>query len=291
MPRLLPVLLPAVLCAGALAGCAPLADGWTLSLPDAPVSATAPGRHYDFNWQLSGDTAVAPLQVFDDGRNTWLQFDADQRAPAIFSLDEHGARLRHGRREGAFVRLDGVWTTLQFRGGRLQAIARRADTSESVLKPASERVSEVVPEPDTAILPELAVAETKTVPLPVALPVAHAVPGLERVQAQDIVPAASLRSRREYHLRLDDLTLRQALARWAQQAGWTFAPEHWAVEVDIPVSGESRFGDGFEDAVESLLSASALGEWPLQACFYSNRVLRVVARTQSCDRARTVVVS
>ncbi|MCJ9710968.1 TrbG/VirB9 family P-type conjugative transfer protein, partial [Bordetella hinzii] len=40
--------------------------------------------HFDFNWQLSGDPEVAPLQVFAGGQEIWLQFAPGQELPAIF---------------------------------------------------------------------------------------------------------------------------------------------------------------------------------------------------------------
>src|SRR5699024_7433863 len=89
-----------------------------------------------------------------------------------------------------------------------------------------------------------------------------------------------------FSLRYDDATLRHALQRWARQAGWTFAPEHWAVDVDIPVSAEADFGTAFESAVQSLLAATELSDRPVQPCFYTNQVVRVVPFTQACDRGR-----
>jgi hypothetical protein len=78
--------------------------------------------------------------------------------------------------------------------------------------------------------------------------------------------------------------MRRALARWASIAGWTFQPEHWAVDVDIPLSGSADFSDDFKQSVRDLLGATELGERPLQPCFYANRVVRVVPMSQACDR-------
>ncbi|WP_262343892.1 TrbG/VirB9 family P-type conjugative transfer protein, partial [Bordetella pertussis] len=60
------------------------------SRPAAVAAAwdEAPAGQYRFDWQLSGDPAVAPLQVFDDARRIWLQFAPGQPIPAIFA---HGA--------------------------------------------------------------------------------------------------------------------------------------------------------------------------------------------------------
>ncbi|WP_262357377.1 TrbG/VirB9 family P-type conjugative transfer protein, partial [Bordetella pertussis] len=51
------------------------------SRPAAVAAAwdEAPAGQYRFDWQLSGDPAVAPLQVFDDARRIWLQFAPGHR--------------------------------------------------------------------------------------------------------------------------------------------------------------------------------------------------------------------
>ena len=86
-----------------------------------------------------------------------------------------------------------------------------------------------------------------------------------------------------FDLRPEDLLLRRALVRWAALAGWHFLSEHWAVDVDVPISGYVSFPHPFEQSVRQLMAATELSDRPLQACFYSNRVLRVVSATQSCD--------
>jgi hypothetical protein len=71
--------------------------------------------------------------------------------------------------------------------------------------------------------------------------------------------------------------------RWAKQAKWVFAPEHWTLEVDFPVKAAASFKGNFESAVVQLLTAAQLNAHSLQACFYSNQVLRVLASPQPCD--------
>ncbi|KAA0912049.1 hypothetical protein FQ179_08245 [Pusillimonas sp. ANT_WB101] len=87
-----------------------------------------------------------------------------------------------------------------------------------------------------------------------------------------------------YRVSPQDVTIRQALGRWARQAGWTFEPEHWAVDVDIPISGSAVFETDFKQAVRQLVAATELADRPLQPCFYSNQVLRIVPFAQACDR-------
>lgn len=83
---------------------------------------------------------------------------------------------------------------------------------------------------------------------------------------------------------LADQNLRRSLGRWAIQAGWTFRAEHWTPDVDIAVSAPAVFGSDFKTAVRALLAGTELSAKPLQPCFYSNLVLRVVAQTERCDR-------
>ncbi|MEC6413700.1 TrbG/VirB9 family P-type conjugative transfer protein [Achromobacter xylosoxidans] len=100
-------------------GAAPVAGaGWRAS------GVAAPG--FRFDWLLSGDPAVAPMQVFDDGRETWLQFAPGQAIPAIFGVDADGERVVPYVRRDPYVVLAGNWDSLWFRGGRLLARARRA---------------------------------------------------------------------------------------------------------------------------------------------------------------------
>ncbi|KDC09778.1 toxin co-regulated pilus biosynthesis protein Q, partial [Bordetella bronchiseptica E012] len=86
-----------------------------------------------------------------------------------------------------------------------------------------------------------------------------------------------------------DQTLRAVLARWARAAGWTFEPEHWTLDVDIPLAGRAELPGDFKAAVRALLATTELSERPAQPCFYANRVLRVVPLAQACDRTRATV--
>ncbi len=87
-----------------------------------------------------------------------------------------------------------------------------------------------------------------------------------------------------YTVSVSDVNLRRTLVRWAKTAGWVFEPEHWQVKVDIPLTASASFSSDFKDSVQGLLSSSELGDTPVHGCFYSNKVLRVIPYTESCDR-------
>lgn len=104
----------------------------------------------------------------------------------------------------------------------------------------------------------------------VAAPVAAAAP---------TAPAA-----RPFTISRSDRTIREALVAWSKRAGWTHDPEHWTVPFDLPVLSSADLGTDFKGAVRSLLASTDLTNMPLQPCFYSNNVLRVVPKAELCDR-------
>jgi hypothetical protein len=268
--------------AGLLCACTSMPDwGWLPGRSD-PVLA-AGEKQYDFRWRLSGDRAVAPLQVFDDGRRTWLQFAPGQAVPAIFRGGVRGDQPLDYRRAGPYVVLDGVWPKLVLRGGGLRGVVERAAGSDAqasapakaALVPpgATARQAAAIPvRPTIAAVKAPAAAATlaKPRPGPAAAPAPVTLAG-------PIAPS--------YEVGPRDGNLRQALARWARSAGWTFEPEHWAVDADIPITGSARFGSGFKRSVQDLVASTELSEKPLQPCFYSNKVLRIVPYAQACDRS------
>ncbi|WAI82413.1 MULTISPECIES: TcpQ domain-containing protein [Achromobacter] len=262
-------------------------------------------RGFRFDWRLSGDPAVAPMQVFDDGNEVWLHFAPGQALPAIFGMREGLEHpLPYTRREPYAV-VAGSWGALRFRGGRLSARAER-DVDASVMASASAPASvsastsaSALPDatPSVAIPPsgvgELAArgpmgsaggapatAAATALDTAAGVTTTHSVPAMAASLSGDASAPA-----RFYRAAPPDTTLRAVLARWAGDSGWTFYPRHWAVDVDIPLSASAEFSGDFKSAVRELLSATELGDKPLQPCFYGNQVLRVVPLAQSCSRA------
>ncbi|MGE8672148.1 MAG: TcpQ domain-containing protein [Achromobacter kerstersii] len=83
-----------------------------------------------------------------------------------------------------------------------------------------------------------------------------------------------------------DGTVRQALARWASDANWTFGPDQWELNFDIPIQAPAEFEvASFREATQALSQAVAMSESPIRPCFYGNRVLRMVPFTRSCNRS------
>jgi len=89
-----------------------------------------------------------------------------------------------------------------------------------------------------------------------------------------------------YVVRLADKTVRQTLARWAQQTGWAFEDAYWAVDRDIPVVAASSFTGNFKDAVLGLLATTEVTDLPAKPCFYTNNVVRVVPKAEKCDKTK-----
>ncbi|HEX7386150.1 MAG TPA: TcpQ domain-containing protein [Castellaniella sp.] len=299
-------ILGGALLVAMLAGCATPADqAWRRLL--AGLSSSDSPAQFHFDWQISGDPSLAPLQVFDDGRQTWLQYPSDQPVPAVFGRTASGDRLLQPRREGDFLVVPEVPERLILRGGHLQAEVwhKRKDllASDSMDSPGGAVEPSVVVSPESpagvfaidkptvrptatgpAPLPLQAAAPVvppAPVPIPPPSPVPSVVPATPAGKPM-LVPAATA----PYEATPADGNIRRTLGRWAKRSGWTFEAQHWAVDVDIPLAGSAEFGPEFIPAVRDLLAATELGDRPLQPCFYANRVLRVVPFAQRCDRTQ-----
>lgn len=264
-----------------LGGCSTVPD-WVPSMLRGTQADTETAGHYQFNWTLSGDRSVSPLQVFDDGRRTWLQFSPGQAVPAVFREHGGGDIPVAYTVKNPYVVLPGVWPRLSFRGGARQGQAVRGGANPHAAVPA--RVAPEASPADVSAASPVPLAESFAVssgtnvsvkaekaPKPLLLAPAGRPSDVARPPPYAVSPA--------------DGTLRGALSRWAGSSGWTFQPEHWAVDVDIPISGSASFSGNFTQAVEALVAATELSDRPLQPCFYANQVLRVVPYAQLCDRS------
>ncbi len=262
----------------------------------APASLT-------FDWRLSGDPQVGPLQIFDNGVRTWLHFAPEQILPAVFGRRNGQEILLSLKPSGQFQLVDDVWPDLVFRAGRAEAKASPVIEAAKAGGPGAGMAQQ------GSASPKLSLEEASLPPSPiqqlapassrgeqgVVLAQEGAAASVGLVAAQSFKPSSTLMQVQAqaldekpsvlpvFELRLKDRTLRQALMRWAKQAKWVFGSEHWNVEVDFPIKAAAHFEGGFESAVAQLLAAAQLNGHPLQACFYSNQVLRILDGAQDCD--------
>ena len=95
-----------------------------LAITCATPARSADAGHvgaYDFGYLLSGDVRAKPVQVFDDGRDTYFQFRAGEPVPAIFAARAGAPQLLVPAQEGPYVRVPQVYGRFVLQVGRAQA--------------------------------------------------------------------------------------------------------------------------------------------------------------------------
>lgn len=218
---------------------------------EVDLSAAMTGPHA-FDWILSGDKTVAPQQVFSTPLGIWLQFAAGRAVPAVFGATSQAPPVLLSHRWVApYVFVHGAWHQLIFRAGHKEARAVRASSAAHGRALASF-VDSGAPEPSD-------------------------------VRRTDATGEHDMSAPLAFAVGPEDNTMRDALVRWATAAGWTFGPAHWAVSFDIPLTAQAQLGTDFKAAVSALLASTEMSDRPVQPCFYSNQVLRVIAFAQQCD--------
>ncbi|HGL4257471.1 toxin co-regulated pilus biosynthesis Q family protein [Burkholderia dolosa] len=92
------------------------------------------------------------------------------------------------------------------------------------------------------------------------------------------VPTAAP-ERTEWQMRLSDGSVRNALARWASEAGWQFI---WDVPTDFQVDATATIHGTLAEALRQVTNALAGSQVPIQVVLYQrNRVMRVVPKGAS----------
>ncbi|MDD3758933.1 MAG: TrbG/VirB9 family P-type conjugative transfer protein [Advenella sp.] len=114
-----------VLVAGMLTGCATQPE-WLVRkrlYPQWEVSNRSVNQ-YSFDWSLSGDPEIAPLQVFSTGNEIWLQFEPEAAIPAIFAVQAKGEKPLPYYRNDPYIIIKGNWAELSLRAGNRVVRAR-----------------------------------------------------------------------------------------------------------------------------------------------------------------------
>ena len=89
-------------------------------------SASAGGRY-----RLSGERALRPSRISDDGRHTYIEWPADTALPAVYALDDRGREtLVNGAMRDDLYVLDSIASKLVFRIDSHVARARRVAQRE-----------------------------------------------------------------------------------------------------------------------------------------------------------------
>jgi len=129
--------------------------------------------------------------------------------------------------------------------------------------------------PDPPIQGALTVIPSGTTPLP---PPPPEIMG----SAAELLALATME--RVWRLGPEDNTVRQALQRWAMDANWTFGSDQWQVRHDIPIEATAEIPGDFPAAVQLVAESVGLSSSPIRACFYANRVLRILPYNELCNR-------
>ena len=249
------------------------------------AAATANASQFDFGYRSSDNR----VNVFDDGRDTRLQLPEGTLVPTVVVIQPKGEVVLKAHREDPYLVVPGIHQQIRLRWANSREVAVSytgiAQATQRLGQAASFGSSAPVASHGSAAKPTPVMAQTTTAPMAsterIAILGAMNAPVGNSAAAATAAVANPLVS---YSISRADRTVREALARWAKDASWTFDAEHWTVPVDLPIVASASLGTDFRGAVRAMLDSTALSDMPLQPCFYSNQVLRIVPKAERCDR-------
>lgn len=251
------------------------------------------------------------IVVFDDGQKTYVALPREMPNPIVMSTVPSGEMLLQPTQMSPYLLLPGIHKKLKFlwgntrdvfvvhtgssgveRNGVAAAFGAVAPVAlhGAVAKPTLTEVKNQVVKDAEALKSQSPIAGKVIVATAVRSDkedarstVASVVVETEKGSSA-VDPAYAPTPKAIQYVLNPPETVRSALERWAAQADWIFGSQHYAVTVDFPVVASTEIPVDFKAAVRTLLDSTALTDTPVQPCFYSNRVLRVVPRHELCAR-------
>ena len=106
--------------------------------------------------------------------------------------------------------------------------------------------------------------------------------GHEIFKSEDQMPQ---NKENRFEVTQDDETLSIALKRWSTQEGYQLV---WDAVKDFPAIQTIYESNTMEDVVLKVMKDIENTDYPLHACIYKNRVLRIIPRTKVCERQKGV---
>lgn len=297
-------------CAILSACAAPNNTSWWDGL--GSVASSHGSNQFNFEWSLVGDQQAAPLHVFSSETQVWLQYPSTQTPPVVFSIGAAHTEMLDARAQGRYWVVDTTAKALQFQNGRQSAWAFLSE-AEHFIRPliastlahtvepnasyegvavTAPMLNDHAPILNTTVSSERGTASVDHASSAGSLQMTEMkeVSGSElkfteisaTAEALAVVEADVKTLLPTFAAQASDQNLRAVLQRWAQRSGWTFEAEHWAVDVDLPITASFSIQGEFTEAVQAVVASTHLGTHPLKPCFYSNQVLRIVRMAQSC---------
>lgn len=259
------------------------------------LSGVAGAETYDFSYASGGDPRLTPLQVFDNGKQTWLQIPQLQPLPAVFAVTTAGEVLLPTRTEGQMLIVDRVEQQLAIVLGGARASVRyvgkgqqRGSETAMFGKAEPVKVSGAAPAPVPA---QQILAGRQSPPAPSEKPVAtpilsrsgSAAKPSEPEPITELPPVATAQEEvadESWEVRPEDGDLETLLQRWADKAGWQLS---WEAAKRYSVKFRASFPGSFEEAAKEAILPFTRGTDPIKGCAYDNNVLRVVTKPTVCE--------
>jgi hypothetical protein len=92
--------------------------------------------------------------------------------------------------------------------------------------------------------------------------------------------AASEKPAKVFEITGDDTSLYLALRRWSAADGHQLV---WGARKDFPVQKTAYQANHLYEAIAMVMKDTEGSAYPLHACIYANKVVRVLSVSQSCD--------
>jgi type IV secretion system protein VirB9 len=102
------------------------AQAQELASQDGAATAQSSGSQVDRRYRLSGDRALWPVEIGDDGIHTYIVWSEEQSLPAVFAINAIGREemVDGYMRQGIFT-IDRIYEKLVFRIDKKAAKAKR----------------------------------------------------------------------------------------------------------------------------------------------------------------------
>lgn len=118
-------------------------------------------KGYDFKYIQNGVKAAAPIQVFDDGKQTFLQFGRNKNADAIFVEHNGQMQLVQSSVQGPYVVIQGVYNKLSIQKNgatanvAYQGVERAGSLPQVAMQPAPQNAPKTKVRTASVIRPKI----------------------------------------------------------------------------------------------------------------------------------------